>query len=57
MWDALIHCTHLKSHTDLIHAFNRLIFGVFFIRVHHFVFIILFELVVILLKRVEVVIE
>ena len=57
MWDALIQRTHLKSHTDLIHALNGCIFVVIFIRMDHLVLMILFELVIVLLKRLEVVVE
>ena len=57
VWDAVIQCTHLKSHNDLIHALNCSIFIVILIRMDHLVIVILLELVIALLKRLEVVVE
>ena len=57
MWDALIQRTDLKCHTDLIHALNCSIFLVILIRMENLVIVILLELVIALLKRLEVVVE
>ncbi len=57
MWDALIHCTHLKSHTDLSHISNLCIFFIAFKRMNDLILKIFFELPIILLERIKVVKE
>ena len=57
LWDTLIQCAYLKCNSDLIHALNLLFLVVAFKRVQHLVLEILFELVITLLKRFEVIVE
>jgi hypothetical protein len=57
MREALIESTHLKSHRDLIHVLDSLIFTVKFIRMDDLVLNIFFKLEIALLERFKVVEE
>ena len=57
MREALIQSTHLNRHRDLIHPLDSFIIAVILVRMDHLVLKILFELIITLLKRVEVVEE
>ncbi len=57
MWYALIQSANLKGHIDLLHLFYRSILFITLIRVNDRVFVIFFELIIILLKTFEVVVE
>ena len=57
MWKSLIESTDLKRHRDLIHLFDRSVFAITLKGVDHSVLVIFFELIIFLLKILEVVEE
>jgi hypothetical protein len=57
MWESVIESTDLKRHRDLFHLFDRSVLLIILIGVNYSIFVIFLELIIILLKIIEVVEE